>query len=137
MSVFLQHGGARAACVDDQVGTLEAGKRADLVLFDLNTINFTPRGDVYRQLAFSENGTSIELVMVDGEIVVEAGRCTRVAEQEILAALRERLADFAPYHQRLEDRYSQFEPYIAEIKRRSAADTSYFTQAGEHAAATG
>jgi 5-methylthioadenosine/S-adenosylhomocysteine deaminase len=130
-------GGARAAYIEDQVGTLEAGKRADLLLFDLDTINFTPPGDVFRQLAFSENGTSVELVMVDGEIVVEAGRCTRVAEHEILTAFRERLGDFARYHQRLEDRYRQFEPYIAEIHRRCAADTSDFTQAGEHAAATG
>jgi 5-methylthioadenosine/S-adenosylhomocysteine deaminase len=130
-------GGARAACIDGQVGTLEAGKRADLLLFDLDTINFTPPGDVFRQLAFSENGTSIELVMVDGEIVVEAGRCTRVGEEEILAAFRERLGDFARYHQRLEERYHQFVPYIAEIHRRCAADTSDFTQAGEHAAPTG
>jgi 5-methylthioadenosine/S-adenosylhomocysteine deaminase len=130
-------GGARAACIDDQVGTLEVGKRADLVLFDMDTINFTPPGDVFRQLAFSENGTSVELVIVDGEIVVEGGRCTRVAEHEILSAFRERLGDFARYHQRLEDRYRQFEPYIAEIHRRCVADTSDFTQAGEHAAATG
>jgi 5-methylthioadenosine/S-adenosylhomocysteine deaminase len=129
-------GGARAACVDDQVGTLEPGKRADLVLFDLDTINFTPAGDVYRQLAFSENGTSIELVMVDGEVVVEDGRCTRLDERAFLAAFRERLGDFARYHRRLEDRYRQFEPYIAEIHRRCAAETSDFQQAGRSAART-
>jgi cytosine/adenosine deaminase-related metal-dependent hydrolase len=126
-------GGARAACIDDQVGTLEVGKRADLVLFDLKTINFTPLNDVYKHLAYCENGTSIELVMVDGEVVVEGGRCTRVDEQALLAAFRERLAAFARYHRGLENRYRQFEPYIAEIHRRCAAETAGFVQAGASA----
>ena len=123
-------GGARAAGIDDQVGTLEVGKRADLVLLDLDTVSFTPLSDPYRQLAFSENGTSIRLVMVDGEVVVEDGRCTRVDEAAVLAAFRERLPDFASYHQQLEDRYRRFEPYIAEIHRRCSAETQDFESAG-------
>jgi 5-methylthioadenosine/S-adenosylhomocysteine deaminase len=127
-------GSARAAGIDDQVGTLEAGKRADLVVFDLETINFTPFSDPYRQLAFSENGTSIRLVIVDGQVVVEDGRCTRVDEREVLAALRARLGEFASYHEALEDRYRAFEPYIAEIHRRCASETLDFVQAGASAA---
>ena len=123
-------GGARAAGIDDQVGTLEVGKRADLVLLDLDTVSFTPLSDPYRQLAFSENGTSIRLVMVDGEVVVEDGRCTRVDEAAVLAAFRERLPGFASYHQELEDRYRRFEPYIAEIHRRCSAQTQDFEPAG-------
>ncbi len=123
-------GSARAAGIADQVGSLEVGKRADLVLFDLDTINFTPLSDPYRQLAFSENGTSIRLVVVDGETVVEDGRCTKVDEQEVLAAFRERLGEFASYHHGLEERNRAFEPYIAEIHRRCAADTLDFVQAG-------
>jgi 5-methylthioadenosine/S-adenosylhomocysteine deaminase len=123
-------GSARAAGLDDQVGTLEVGKRADLVLFDLDTINFTPLSDPHRQLAFSENGSSIRLVMVDGEVVVEDGRCTRVDEGEILAAFRERLPEFVRYHEALEDRYRPFEPYIVEIHRRCVSETLDFVQAG-------
>jgi 5-methylthioadenosine/S-adenosylhomocysteine deaminase len=128
-------GGARAASIDDQVGALEVGKRADLVLFNLDTINFTPLNDVYKHLAYCENGTSIELVMVDGEVVVEGGRCTKVDEPALLTAFRERLRGFARYHRRLEDRYRQFEPYIAEIHRRCAAETADFTKAGATASA--
>jgi 5-methylthioadenosine/S-adenosylhomocysteine deaminase len=127
-------GSARAAGISDEVGTLEPGKRADLVLFDLDTINFTPFSDPYRQLAFSENGTSIRLVMVDGEVVVEDGRCTRVDEQEVLAEFRQRLGEFSRYHEALEDRYRRVEPYIAEIHRRCAAETLDFMQAGTDAA---
>jgi 5-methylthioadenosine/S-adenosylhomocysteine deaminase len=129
-------GGARAAFVHDQVGTLEVGKRADLVLFNLDTINFTPLSDVYRQLAYSENGTSIELVMVDGDVVVEGGRCTKVDEEATLSAFRDRLGNFARYHERLEERYRQFEPHIAAIHRRCAAETADFTQAGSAASVT-
>ena len=124
-------GGARAACLDEEVGTLAVGKRADLLLFDLDTIAFTPLSDPYRTLAFSENGASITHVLVDGEVVVRDGRCTRVDEAEILAAFRARLDGFARYHQGLEDRYRRFEPYVAEIHRRCAAETMDFVQAGQ------
>jgi cytosine/adenosine deaminase-related metal-dependent hydrolase len=123
-------GSARAAGISDEVGTLAVGKRADLVLFDLDTLNFTPLSDPYRQLAFSENGTSIRLVMVDGEVVVEDGRCTLVDEEAVLAEFRSRLGEFAEYHQQLEDRYRRFHPYIEEIHRRCSAETLDFVQAG-------
>ena len=106
------------------------GKRADLVLFDLDTLNFTPLSDPYRQLAFSENGTSIRLVMVDGQVVVEDGRCTLVDEEAVLTEFRSRLGEFAAYHQQLEDRYRRFHPYIEEIHRRCSAETLDFVQAG-------
>jgi 5-methylthioadenosine/S-adenosylhomocysteine deaminase len=123
-------GSARAANIDDQVGFLAPGKRADLVMFDLDTFNFTPLNDPHHHLAYCENGSSVELVMVDGEVVVEHGRCTRVDERAVLAEFRDRLPQFDRYHTRLEDRYRAFEPSIAEIHLRAAAETTGFTQAG-------
>jgi 5-methylthioadenosine/S-adenosylhomocysteine deaminase len=70
-------------------GSIEVGKQADLILLDLQTLNFTPLNDLRRQLVFCENGTSVRLVMVGGTIVVEDGRLLTVNEEEIKAEIRE------------------------------------------------
>ncbi|WP_066913745.1 amidohydrolase family protein, partial [Millisia brevis] len=83
-------GGARSARLGDAVGSVEEGKRADLVIYDMNSLAFTPRGRPDLQLVYSENGSSIEMVLVDGAVVVEDGRITTIDENEVLAELRER-----------------------------------------------
>jgi cytosine/adenosine deaminase-related metal-dependent hydrolase len=74
--------GARAFGID--AGALEPGKRADIVLLRRDTAAFTPLNDVLGQLALCENGGSVDSVLVDGELVVEAGRLTKVDESEVL-----------------------------------------------------
>ena len=64
--------GARAFALD--AGVLAPGKLADLVLLRLDTPAFTPLNDVMSQLAFCENGSSVDTVIVNGEVVVRGGR---------------------------------------------------------------
>jgi 5-methylthioadenosine/S-adenosylhomocysteine deaminase len=75
--------GARAFGLD--AGTLAPGKLADLVLLRRDAPAFTPLNDVVGQIVFCENGSDVDTVLVNGEIVVERGRCTKVDEAEILA----------------------------------------------------
>lgn len=65
-------------------GTLAPGQLADLVLLRRDTPAFTPLNDVMNQLVFCENGSSVDTVIVNGEVVVEGGRLTRVNEHEVL-----------------------------------------------------
>jgi 5-methylthioadenosine/S-adenosylhomocysteine deaminase len=84
--------GARAFGLD--AGVLAPGKLADLVLLRRNTPAFTPLNDVMSQLVFCENGSGVDTVIVNGEVVVESGRLTNVDENEVLrlaAKARERL----------------------------------------------
>ena len=74
--------GARAFGLD--AGVLAPGKLADLVLLRRDTPAFTPLNDAIAQLVFCENGSGIDRVMVNGEIVVEHGRLTKVDEKEVL-----------------------------------------------------
>jgi cytosine/adenosine deaminase-related metal-dependent hydrolase len=74
--------GARALGYD--AGVLAAGKLADLVLLRRDTPAFTPLNDVISQLIFCENGSGVDTVVVNGAIVVENGKLTRVNEQEVL-----------------------------------------------------
>jgi 5-methylthioadenosine/S-adenosylhomocysteine deaminase len=59
------------------IGSIEPGKKADLVALDLCTSAFVPVNDLPNQLAYAENASSVRLVMVGGEIVVQDGACTR------------------------------------------------------------
>ncbi|HWF35489.1 MAG TPA: amidohydrolase, partial [Solirubrobacteraceae bacterium] len=63
-------GGARSLCIDDIVGSLTVGKKADIVLVDLDAPPFVPLNDPCVHLVYSENGSSVTDVLVDGEVVV-------------------------------------------------------------------
>lgn len=74
--------GARAFGID--AGAIAPGKLADIVLLRRDTAAFTPLNDVLGQIVFCENGASVDSVLVDGEVVVEARRLTKVDEAEVL-----------------------------------------------------
>jgi cytosine/adenosine deaminase-related metal-dependent hydrolase len=84
-------GGARALGLDAEIGSIEPGKRADLVLFDLDRPEWRPLLDPVSNLVYSASGASVHTVLVDGRIVLDAGRVTTVDEREILTRA-ERLA---------------------------------------------
>lgn len=111
--------GARSALLDDHTGSLEVGKRADLVLLKTSGVNFLPLNDLRNQLVYCENGTSVELVMVNGEVVVRDGRVTRIDEDRVLAEIREVVPAYLAEHAQTEERNRVFAPYIAEINRRA------------------
>ena len=115
-------GGARTALLEGITGSLEVGKRADLIMLRLDSLAFTPLNDVVRQLVYAENGASIERVMVEGEIVVEQGRLTRIEEDAVLAEIREAMPAFLADHAEIEARNSIFHPYFNEIHRRVTAE---------------
>lgn len=112
-------GGARTAMLDAETGSLEEGKRADLIMLRTDTLAFTPRNDVRHHLVYCENGSSIDLVMVNGEVVLRDGRLTRIDEDAILAEIREAVPAYLGEHARVEDRNRVLEPYFAEIHRRA------------------
>jgi cytosine/adenosine deaminase-related metal-dependent hydrolase len=70
------------------IGVLKPGAQADLILVDLNTLAFTPLNDIRRQLVYCENGSSVRLTMVAGEIVCRDGRLLSVDEEALKAEAR-------------------------------------------------
>jgi cytosine/adenosine deaminase-related metal-dependent hydrolase len=85
--------GARALGWDGEIGSLEPGKKADLVLFDLSHVEWVPHGDPVQALVWSASPTSIRETWVDGRRVYRDGRVTTVGDEAALAAeARERAA---------------------------------------------
>lgn len=128
-------GGARAAQLHREIGSLEVGKRADLVLLDTNSLNFTPLNDLRHQLIHCENGTSVRMVLVDGEVVVEDGRLTRVNEDDILGELRAAMPAFRENHDRLEKLNARLRPALeasyCRCMRHETALNRFSTPPGE------
>jgi len=116
-------GGARSARLDHQIGSLEAGKKADLVLLDLDTYNFTPLNDPRLHLVYSENGASVDIVIVNGEIVVDGGRLTRVDEEAVLSDFRQAIPAYLARYAKAEEINHQYAPYYAEIYRRCHSES--------------
>lgn len=81
-------GGAHSCLLDDQVGQVAEGYRADLVLCDPRATSFTPLNDVKNQLVLSQNGHSVDTVIIDGQVVVDEGRAMTVDEEDILRQLK-------------------------------------------------
>ena len=62
--------------LEDQIGSLEPGKRADVVLHDTDRPEWRPLLNVVNQLVWSADGRGVHTVLVDGRVVVEDYRCT-------------------------------------------------------------
>ena len=105
--------GARAFGLD--AGVLAPGKLADLVLLRRDTPAFTPLNDVMSQLVFCENGSCVDTVIVNGEIVVEGGRPTKVDEQEVLRLAAQARTRLDPSIQRELGAARTMEPALAEM----------------------
>lgn len=77
-------GGARALLLDQAIGSIEEGKRADLVILDL-PLSLAPMDRLVSQLVFAENGDSVETVFVDGKPLMLERHIQMIDEEEILA----------------------------------------------------
>lgn len=77
--------GARALGMDGDIGSLEPGKAADVVVLDARRpeLAVAPRVDPHDAVAFGASGASVRHVIVAGEILVEDGRLTRLDLDEI------------------------------------------------------
>lgn len=83
-------GGARALGMDHLIGSLEVGKRADVVLLDLDQPHLTPVHDVPALLVHAAGRGDVSHVLVDGIIVVSEHRSTQVDTPALLVRGRER-----------------------------------------------
>jgi len=84
-------GGAKAMGRDRDLGSLEPGKKADIVVVDLLKPHISPVHRVSSALVYNANGNDVELVMVGGQVVVEKGVCTFVDERDILLKAQSRV----------------------------------------------
>src|ERR1700738_3138177 len=81
--------GARALHMEKEIGSLEKGKKADLILISLDEPNAVPMYDVYSQLAYALKGSDVETVIIGGRVVMRDRKLLTVNEIEVMARARE------------------------------------------------
>ncbi len=81
-------GGAKALGLETEIGTLEAGKQADLIVVSLENAAQQPVHDVYSALHFASNARDIRLTTVAGEEIYRDGVSTKIDETEIKAKMK-------------------------------------------------
>ena len=81
--------GARALGLDEQIGSLEVGKLADLVAFDLSGLSQQPLYDPVSQLIYTSNRSCVKHLWVGGKALLDDRRLTRLDEPQLLATARQ------------------------------------------------
>ena len=81
--------GARVLGMEKLIGSLEAGKRADLISIDIDAPNAVPMYDVYSQLVYSLKSSNVIDVVVNGREVVRDKRCLTLDQAVVVAKAKE------------------------------------------------
>jgi 5-methylthioadenosine/S-adenosylhomocysteine deaminase len=81
--------GARALHMEKEIGSIEAGKKADLILISLDEPNAVPMYDVYAQIAYALKGSDVETVVIGGRVVMRERKLLTVDEARVLEKARE------------------------------------------------
>jgi 5-methylthioadenosine/S-adenosylhomocysteine deaminase len=81
--------GARALHMEKEIGSLEAGKKADIILLGLDSPNAVPMYDVYSQLAYALKGSDVETVVIGGRVVMRDKKLLTIDEPAVIAKARE------------------------------------------------
>jgi 5-methylthioadenosine/S-adenosylhomocysteine deaminase len=80
--------GAQALHLETEIGSIEKGKRADLVIVERDSLNQIPLYNVYSDLVYATKANDVETVIINGRIVMRDRRLLTLNEQEIKASAR-------------------------------------------------
>jgi len=85
--------GARGLQWDREIGSLEVGKRADIILVDLDKPHLTPRHNLVSSLAYSTYGSDVDTVIVDGKLLMQKGEMKTVDLEKVKYMAQSRAMD--------------------------------------------
>jgi 5-methylthioadenosine/S-adenosylhomocysteine deaminase len=77
-------GGARALGMEDRIGSLEPGKRADLIVVGLDTPRATPMYEPVSHLVYAAKGADVRQVVIEGRVVMDGGRVLTLDEAAVV-----------------------------------------------------
>jgi 5-methylthioadenosine/S-adenosylhomocysteine deaminase len=113
------HGGARSVGLEDRLGVLAPGKLADIILVDMMNTSFVPLNNIYNQLIFSENGSSVNTVIINGKVVME-DRCLKTIDETVVL---EEICSYLPDLRKVQNsaipESQKLFPYVDKIYRNS------------------
>ena len=85
--------GAKALGLEKELGSIEVGKKADIILIDLNKPYFVPLFDIMTRIPLVTTGDDVDTVIIDGKIIVENRFFKKLDEAKVLERARQVSAD--------------------------------------------
>lgn len=85
--------GAKSIGKGDEIGSIEKGKKADIILVDLTDVNTRPYNELVNNLVFAANSSNVDTVIVEGEVMVDNGKFTRFDKESMLDEVESRAAE--------------------------------------------
>ncbi len=85
-------GGAVAMGIDDEVGSLEKGKQADIILIDMYNLGLTPPVNPVSNLVYSGNGLDVDTVLVNGRILMQDKKLLTLNQDKVIQNARDHIA---------------------------------------------
>lgn len=85
--------GAKALGVENIVGSLEVGKKADLILINFEKPHLTPMHDFHANLVYSAHGSDVDTMIVDGEILMEKRNVKTLNQSQVMRRAQETACD--------------------------------------------
>lgn len=113
--------GAKALGLGDQVGSLTVGKKADIVVLNPDAVNYVPLRNAGRQIVLSEHGSSVDTVIVNGQLLMEDREMLTCNEKELLEEARALAEDASSVIKRSHNFSKQLQPYVEKIYHRCAS----------------
>ena len=75
--------GAKVLGLENEIGTIEEGKKADIILIDINKPHLYPLNDIATNLVYSANGSDVDTVIIDGKVVMKNRELTSIDEKAL------------------------------------------------------
>lgn len=76
--------GAKALGINSFTGSIEVGKKADLIIIDINSPHLTPMYDPYSHIVYSARGSDVDTVIIDGKIVMKNKKLLTIDEKKLM-----------------------------------------------------
>ena len=75
--------GAEVIGLQETIGTIEVGKKADIIVIDTTDLRFTPENDIATTLVYAANGSDVLTTIVDGKVLMENRKFVFSDESEV------------------------------------------------------
>lgn len=80
--------GARALGMEHQIGSIETGKKADIIIMNLENIHSLPEENIYSRIIYSARSHDVKTVIVDGKVLMKDRELKTIDEQATLRSIR-------------------------------------------------
>jgi 5-methylthioadenosine/S-adenosylhomocysteine deaminase len=118
------HGAARSSLMQDEVGSIEVGKQADIILLDRYHWGFIPLHDPIQQIAFSADQEAVRTTIVGGRVVMRERKLALVDEEAIRMEISEAAERFRREDcPRMSKGAAEVRPYLDEMHRMATGST--------------